>query len=164
MPAAATTPVTIKKKSSQPQTRPGKMAATKTEIKYTDKSAEQPELVPIFESLKQLMLPYVKGTIQMAGGDGGQMSLVSKKAIEIEGRKKEEMWFAGLLVQKGYVGFYFMPVYCIKEIKSIIQPELLKCLKGKACFHINKADLAIYAQIADALKNGYEVYKQKGWV
>jgi hypothetical protein len=40
----------------------------------------------------------------------------------------------------------------------------LKCLKGKACFHIKKPDAVIYSQIKDALKIGYDCYKEMGWV
>lgn len=164
MATAVTKPGITKKKDVSSEIKKDKASSAESGIKYTDKSAGQPELAPIFENIKKLLLPYAKGTITITGGDGGQMSLVSKKAVEIEGRKKPELWFAGLLVQKGYVGFYFMPVYTSSEMKSLFEPELLKCLKGKSCFHIKKDDPVIYSQIADALKKGYEVYKQNGWV
>ncbi|TGL60715.1 DUF1801 domain-containing protein [Leptospira sarikeiensis] len=143
-----------KKKTSKP---------AKKGIKYQDKSPGQPELVPIFNSLKKLMKPYKKGSIKERGGTGGQYGLVSEMEIEIKGKKKPEVYFAGLLVQKGYVGFYFMPVYAKPEMKRIFQPELLKCLKGKSCFYIKKKDPIIFSQIKDALKLGYEEFKKKGW-
>src|SRR5262245_56448224 len=116
-----------------------KLSQTKSEtgIKYTDKSPGQPELTPIFEAIKKLLLPYEKGTMKLTSS-GGQVALISKKPVEILGRKKDELWFAGVLVQKGYVGFYYMPVYGDPKVKELIKPELLKCLKGKACFHIKK--------------------------
>jgi hypothetical protein len=133
-------------------------------IKYEDKSAGQPQLVIIFEEIKKLLLPYVKGTMKLHGGDKGKIILVSEKAIEVAGRKKEEVWFASALIQKGYVGFYYMPIYGQPEkIKKLIKPELLKCLKGKACFHIKKADEVILGQIEEALKIGYDCYRQLGW-
>lgn len=110
-----------------------------TGYKYADKSAGQPELPPIFEALKELLTPYVKGSIVMRGGSGGQVALVSEKEIWVEGKKKPELHFAAVLIQKGYVGFYFMPVYSDPERKELFAPELLKLLKGKACFHIKKA-------------------------
>jgi hypothetical protein len=132
-------------------------------IKYSDKSIGQPELVPIFEELKKLLKPYEKGTIQVIGDSGGQFILSSKKKVEIEGRKRDEIYFAGLLVQKGYVGFYYMPVYTQPEMKKIFKPELLKLLKGKSCFHIKKLDNELKTQIKDALAAGYECYKERGW-
>ena len=67
---------------------------------------------------------------------GGRAVLISKKPVEILGRKKDELWFAAALVQKGYVSFYYMPVHGDPEVKGLIGPGLLKCLKGKSCFHI----------------------------
>lgn len=144
-----------------------KSIATKKEkqqIKYSDKGGGQPELVPIFEEIKKRLLPYEKGAIKARGNTGGQITLVSEIEIEVEGRKKEEVWFAAALIQKGYVGFYFMPIYIETEMKKIFKPELLKCLKGKSCFHIKKNDAVIMQQIEDALQAGYELYRQKGWV
>lgn len=133
-------------------------------IKYSDKSAGQPELVPIFEQIKSMLLPYVKGSLQMVGGNGGMLCLVSQKPVEIQGRKRDELWFAGILVQKGYVGFYYMPVYAQPELKQVFKPELLKCLKGKSCFHIKKNDPVVMKQIKESLKIGYTMYKEKGWL
>jgi hypothetical protein len=134
-------------------------------IKYEDKSAGQPQLVLIFEEIKKLLLPYVKAPIRLHGGDKGKIILVSEKEIEVEGRRKNEVWFASALIQKGYVGFYFMPIYARPDkIKKIMQPELLQCLKGKCCFHIKKADAVILGQLKEALQAGYDCYKQMGWV
>ena len=139
-------------------------SGSSTGLKYADKSAGQPELIPIFETLKKLLLPYVKGPIKLRAGDGGQIALVSEKESEVAGRKRKELWFATILIQKGYVGFYYMPVYEETEIKKIFQPELLKLLKGKSCFHIKKLDEDLIAQIKSALKLGYAMYKKVGWV
>lgn len=134
-------------------------------IKYEDKSAGQPQLVVIFDEIKKLLLPYMKGTMKLHGGDKGKIILVSEKEIEVGGRKMEQVWFASALIQKGYVGFYYMPIYARPDkIKNQIGTELMKCLKGKACFHIKKKDAVIFAQIKNALKIGYDCYKQNKWV
>jgi len=135
-----------------------------TGMRYKDKSAGQEELLPIFEEIKTLLLPYAKGSIKMRGGTGGEMVMVSEIPVEIAGRKRDELWFAGIIVQKGYVGFYYMPVYAEPEMKKIFKPELLKCLKGKSCFHIKKYDKEIFSQIKSALKVGYDAYLEKGWI
>ncbi len=154
---------TVRKKTTHVEQRT-KNAGSSTGLKYADKSAGQPVLIPIFETLKKLLLPYVKGPIKLRGGDGGQMTLVSEKEIEVAGRKRKELWFAAILIQKGYVGFYYMPVYVESEIKKIFEPELLKLLKGKSCFHIKKLHTQIISQIKSALKLGYDMYKKVGWV
>lgn len=133
-------------------------------IKYADKSAGQPEMAAIFEAIKKMMLPYEKGNLKMIGGTGGMLCLVSQKPVVIDGRKKDELWFAAILVQKGYVGFYYMPVYTAPDMKKVFKPELLKCLKGKSCFHIKKQDPVIMTQIKESLKIGYAMYKERGWI
>jgi len=40
------------------------------------------------------------------------------KDLVIAGRKCKEVFFAGLIIQKSYVGFYFMPVYTDAEAMS----------------------------------------------
>src|SRR5215203_5197480 len=125
-------------------------------VKYADKSAGQPEMIKIFNDLHAMLAPYEIGSIKKIGGEGGQVSLISTKEVEIAGRRKSELWFAGLLIQKGYVGFYFMPVYVEHAKKRLLGEELVKTLKGKSCFHIKSANPVIYGQIKEALKLGYE--------
>src|SRR5579859_521707 len=98
-------------------------------IKYEDKSTGQPDMVIIFEEIRKLMKPYERGTIRMHGGEEGKLLLISEKEVEIEGRKRKDVWFASALIQKGFVGFYFMPVYMNNPVERQLKPELLKCLK-----------------------------------
>ena len=143
---------------------PTKKSTAPKPIKYADKSAGQDEMIKIFNDLHQMLTPYESGSVKKMGGEGGQVSLISHKEVEIAGRKKSELWFAGLLIQKGYVGFYFMPVYVEPEKKRLLGAELLKTLKGKSCFHIKSADPVIYSQIEQALRLGYEEWRKNGWV
>ena len=157
-------PVAPKKSISS--TSPGESTSEKKKfkLKYSDKSAGQPQLVPIFEEIKKMLMLYEKGTMKFLSGSGGKAILISKKPVEIFGRKRDELWFASALVQKGYVGFYYMPVYGDPVVKEMIKPELLKCLKGKACFHIKKFDSEIFSQIKHALKVGYDCWHKREWI
>jgi len=74
------------------------------------------------------------------------------------------VFFAGIIIQKSYVGFYFMPVYAEPEVKQLFQPELISLLKGKSCFHIKKLEPILLSQIEDVLAAGFELYKKRGWV
>jgi hypothetical protein len=134
-------------------------------IKYADKSAGQPELVVIFDAIKKMATPYHgKGEIIMHADTGGQFNLVSHKPVTIGGRERKELWFISALVQKGYVGFYYMPINSGTEIRKQFSPEFMKCLKGKGCFHIKKNDPSIMKEIQKAFKIGYEEYKKLGWI
>ncbi|HXB06232.1 MAG TPA: hypothetical protein VNW04_03935 [Puia sp.] len=133
-------------------------------IKYADKSAGQPELVPIFNKLVRLLKAHAAGSLKIKGGEGGQIALSSNKPVVIEGRKKDELWLASALIQKGYVGFYYLPVYMNDLVRGKIGAELMKCLKGKACFHIKKDDPVLFDQIEKALRIGVDAYEAKGWI
>ena len=119
--------------------------------------------IAIFEALKDLLSPYAPPLVPKMD-DTSHYDLWSIRDLVIEGRKRKEVYFAGLSIQKGYVGFYFMPVYAEADLKAVFAPELLKLLKGKSCFHIKKLDPALLDQIKSALQIGYQTYQNRGWV
>jgi hypothetical protein len=157
---AASKSKSAKPAAKKPKPRP---AGKDKPMKYQDKSPGQPQLIPIFEQIKKLISAYVKPPM-VERGDKGQYSVWNDKKIEVHGREREDVLFAGAVVQKGYVGFYFMPVYADPSLKSKLHPQLAKCLKGKSCFHIKKGDPETMEQVKEALKAGYDNYKKKGWI
>lgn len=120
-------------------------------------------LIDLYQQLKKLMKPYENPLIPKFDLDS-KYDLWSIKPVEIDGRKKKEVSFAGLIIQSTYVGFYFMPIYSDTDLKSVFGTELLSCLKGKSCFHIKKLDDNLKEQISGALKIGYDLYKSRGWI
>ena len=121
------------------------------------------DLPAIFESLKALLAAYAPPLVAKMD-DASHYDLWSVKDLVIEGRKRREVYFAGLIIQKGYVGFYYMPVYAQTELKDVFAPELLKLLKGKSCFYVKRLTPELLGQIEFALKIGYEAYQARGWV
>ncbi|RFM28446.1 DUF1801 domain-containing protein [Deminuibacter soli] len=130
----------------------------------SDEPAAPASLNIIFNELKRILTAHRKGAIVIRGGSNGDIALVSEKKVEVDGRWKNETYFAAALVQKGYVGFYFMPIYGDTALKNEIGTQLLACLKGKSCFHIRRNDPVLYKQISEALDAGYRLYKERGWV
>ena len=120
-------------------------------------------LTEIFQALKALLLRY-QPPLVAKHDDARYYDLWSVKDLVIAGRKRKEVFFAGLIIQKGYVGFYFMPVYTDEESKEFFKPELLRHLKGKSCFHIKKLDGELVQQIDAALQDGFALYQTKGWI
>ncbi|MBN2388446.1 MAG: hypothetical protein JXB85_15625 [Anaerolineales bacterium] len=95
----------------------------------------------------------------------GYYDLWSIKPVVIEGRRKKEVFFAALIIQKNYVGFYFMPVYADQALlKEVFAPQLLGLLKGKSCFHIRRLPPELIRQIETALAAGFRLYQERGWV
>jgi hypothetical protein len=89
--------------------------------------------------------------------------LVSDKEVVIDGHKKPELWFAGVIEQKGYIGFYYMPIYCAPKGPKP-SAALMKLLKGKSCFYLKAITPELRADIKAALRTGLEAYKKMGWV
>jgi hypothetical protein len=113
-----------------------------------------------------LLAGYAPPFVARTGGVAGKRDyqLWSERPVEIEGRKRKEVYFAGLIAQKGYVGFYFMPVYTHADQKQLFAPELLALLKGKSCFHVRRLDEALERHVEAALARGFELYRERGWV
>jgi len=120
-------------------------------------------LQAIFGTLKPLLKAYQPPMVPKTDTES-YFDLWSLKPVVLEGRKRKEIFFAGLIIQKDYVGFYFMPIYAETDLKTVFKQELLRLLKGKSCFHIKKLDDELLRQIEAALKIGYELYQERGWV
>lgn len=125
----------------------------------------QEELLAIFHALKKIVAPFEKGTIKAKLDIEGKYDLWSEKEIEFLDRKRKEISFVTLIIQSSYVGFYYMPIYCFeKDLRPKLGEDLLKTLKGKACFHIKSTDKVLMKQIKEAMKLGYDGYKKMGWI
>jgi hypothetical protein len=71
---------------------------------------------------------------------------------------------ASLVLQKGYVGFYYMPVYMEAGLKKQLAPELVKLLKGKSCFYVQGLTPEVREGIKTALEIGVRCFRTRGWV
>ena len=123
----------------------------------------QEKLVDIYNQLKPLMRKYENPLLPKLDLDS-KYDLWSFKDVVIDGRKRKEVFFASLVIQSSYVGFYYMPIYTDTTLTEVFSPELLKLLKGKSCFHIKKIDENLKTEIKKALDIGYKRYKKRGWI
>jgi len=123
----------------------------------------QAELVEIYNGLKKILKKYEDPLKPKLDLDS-RYDLWSFKDVEIAGRKRKEVFFASIIIQSTYVGFYYMPIYTDVELKEVFKPELLKLLKGKSCFYIKDLSPEIISQIEKALEIGFKLYKKRGWI
>jgi hypothetical protein len=124
------------------------------------------DLTEVFDRLEAALAAYAPPLVVRSGGVKGKrdFQLWSERPVVIEGRNRGGVYFAGLIGQKGYVGFYFMPAYTHADRKTLFAPELLGLLKGKSCFHVKRLDAALEGHVRDALARGFELYRERGWV
>ncbi len=125
--------------------------------------SERRALIPLFDEAKRILEPYA-AHFSVRHDEPGRYELWSEKDVVIEGRTRSEVFFAGLIIQKSYVGFYYMPVYTTDEARAFFGPEMLTLLKGKSCFYLKKLTPAIRDQMRRALDGGLELYRARGWV
>lgn len=124
---------------------------------------DQEELLGIFKKLKKILKKFENPLKPKLDLDS-KYDLWSFKNVEIAGRKRNEVYFAGIIIQSKYVGFYYMPVYTDTSLTEVFKPELLTLLRGKSCFHIKKLDANLEDQIREALRIGYKLYQDRDWI
>ncbi len=117
----------------------------------------------IFQNIKKILQKHSNSFTVTQDSDKG-FELYTNKPVEIQGRKFPNVYFAAAKIQKNFVGFYYMPIYANPEMLKQFKPELLKCLKGKSCFHIKKDDSVLLEQIDEALERGEKSYKERDWI
>ncbi len=120
------------------------------------------ELKTTFATVRSLLKRYqppMVATVNRAT----RFELWSQREVIIAGRKRSEVFFASVVIQKDFVGFYFMPIYAETKLKSVFKPQLLQRLKGKSCFHLKILDRELTSQIRSALALGFAMYKKRGW-
>jgi len=127
-------------------------------------SVKNPDLLPLFDEVVAMLRPYEKKKLEPKRNEPGYYDLWSFREVVIDGRTRAEVYFAAAIIQKSYVGFYYMPVYTHEEAAAMVGPELMATLKGKSCFHIKELTPTLRRQIKAALKDGYALYKARGWV
>ena len=117
----------------------------------------------IFKKIKSILQEFESATLKGHGTDT-KYEMSGTKDVVILGREVKGMYFAASMIKKGFVGFYYMPIYCAPKLISDVPDNLKKCLKGKTCFHIKKDDEEIYKSIKALLKKGKAFYKKQGWI
>ena len=120
-------------------------------------------LLPLFAEVKTLLEPYAE-TLTVVHDGPGSYDLWSEKDVVIEGSPHQAVFFAGLTLEKRYVGFSFMPVHAQRDLTAVFGPDLLATLKGKSCFRLKQLTPDLRDQIAAALAAGYRLYGERGWV
>jgi hypothetical protein len=132
-------------------------------------SAKASSLEDVYESLHKLLSRFAPPFKTSGGKVRGKrdLHLTIPKAVAVPGAyggKPTEFAMASIILQKSYVGFYFMPIYMNPALKNKLSPSLNKLLKGKTCFYIKKLDADLLRDIQAALNEGMKRYKDRGWV
>jgi hypothetical protein len=120
--------------------------------------------VEIFQTIRASLQPYTANGFTALINSDDTYELWSEKAVDIEGNKKDPVYFAGVKISENGVSFYLIPENHEVDFKEIIQPDLLNLLQEESRFYVEELDDNLMMQINDALTAGFTLFKQKGWV
>lgn len=126
-------------------------------------------LESVYRQLRELFQehapPFKLCTGQVRGKSDAH--LVAPQPVVIPGSyggKPRPVTMASLILQKGYVGFHYVPVYMEPRLRAELSPKLVKLLKGKSCFHITKLDEGLRKDVEHALEQGRKYFQGRGWM
>ncbi len=111
---------------------------------------------PVFEQLRIILQPYARDLT---------VTQDTNVSYYLEGpysqKYKRNLFFGSVQVKKNYVSFYLMPVYMYPELLDTISPELKKRMQGKSCFNFKHMDEALFQELTDLTKRGFERFREE---
>lgn len=93
-----------------------------------------------------------------------QVHLLGRRAVQILDRPARKTYIAGIILQKNFTGFYFMPMYSHPKKFPLKSPLLKKYRKGKSCINMKSVDPRSLRELASLMKKGIALYKKEGWI
>jgi hypothetical protein len=148
---------------------PAKASKTKKKTAPAKPPASASGLNAVFDQLQRILSHHAPPFKATSGDSRGRrhFHLAVPKPVVIPGAYGGEptnLSVADLMMQTGFVGFYFMPIYIEPALKKHLSPALLKLLKGKTCFHIKAITPELAESLKTALDLGTNSYREKGWI
>ena len=119
----------------------------------------------IFDTLKAQLEKLTPPLVANVGADPNYYELIGNTPVPYGSTKKivAGMYFASIALRKNSVVFYFFPCYGNTALLENI-PSLLKCLKGKTCFHFTRAEQINETELSALLQKGVAAWKKEGYV
>lgn len=130
-------------------------------------AVKNPALVPLFNKLKDILSKY-SNHFDVLESEGAY-HLIYKGEVKFDKYVRDEVYFASLMIQKNFVGFYFVPQYSTENGPEYYAGEkMLNLLKGKSCYNItqnafdNNSEVLVF-ELKEMLDKGLNNYKERGW-
>ncbi len=119
----------------------------------------------LFEALK-LALKKLSPPMAISKDKTGVFELIGNKPVPYGSKKTivPGMYFSSVVARKDSVNLYFFPLYFHYHHYKEISPSILKCLKGKTCFHFKKPEQINEKELNAMLKKGVQAWKKMGYM
>lgn len=122
------------------------------------------DVVEIFQTIRAAMQPYTANGFVAKNNTNTNYDLWCEPIKNDLNAHKTENHFVGIAMNNNQVDFNFTPLITEPELTKALHPDLVSLLQTQSCFAINVLDSNRLAQIVFALKIGFKIYKQNGWV
>jgi hypothetical protein len=119
----------------------------------------------IFEKLKKTLEKYSPPMVAIGGSSQQLFELIGNKEVPYGYSKKmvPGMYFASIAHRKDSVAFYLFPCYYNTKLVEKA-PFLLKCMKGKTCFHFKKEEQVNEQELELLLQEGLKIWELAGYM
>lgn len=161
-------PKTVRKRKPASSGRGGPKAGSGARGVSASGAARPMSLAETFKALEKVLALYSPPLkLWVSGSKSKPMTrLTVPMPVSIPGAygsKPVDLEVASVIIETGFIGFYFMPLYLKPALKSKISPALRQRLRGKTCFHLKRADAATQEDVRRAVDLGTQLYRDRGW-
>jgi hypothetical protein len=120
----------------------------------------------IFNALKEALSKCSPPMVSKSDEKKQSIELIGNKPVPYGHDKKiiPGMFFAAVMQRKDSVAFHFFPIYYKTDQFKKVAPALIKCLKGKTCFHFKKEEQLNGKELDALLKLGVKAWKEEGYL
>jgi hypothetical protein len=118
-----------------------------------------PDLNPVFQSLRALLVPYA-GALVTVHDDDTQFYLDTHHVQ----KNKKPLFFAAAQVKKASVSYHLMPVYVQPDLLDDVSPALTACMQGKSCFTFKVPDPDLLQELERLTARAYQSYQAQGFI
>jgi hypothetical protein len=108
-----------------------------------------------FQQLKAILAKYAK-KLELKHDTPDNYYLDSKKPW-----KGKPLFFAATSARKSYVSFYFFPIYMFPDLADELSADLKKRQQGKSCFNFQAPDKALFKELTELTKRGFDRFAQE---
>jgi len=113
----------------------------------------------VFSGLKQILGPYANNLV-IKNDEIDEFYLDTNFTM----KNKKPMYFGSVKINKKYVSFHLMPVYIFPGLLKNISPQLKRRMQGKSCFNFTSVDPALFQELNDLTRQGYNRYGEEGYL
>lgn len=112
-----------------------------------------------FHALRAILAPYEERLVKVH--DTPESYHLDTAHVMPNGKP---LFFGAVTVGNRYVSFHLMPVYVFPETLDGVSDALRKRMQGKSCFNFRAPDDALFGELAELARRGFERYCEAGYV